>query len=281
MEVSVMGRRLKPIKCGMLLCLMSIGGNVSSRTVVSYSTHEPIAYASVGIVNRNLGTVTDSLGNFTLSVPLSYMNDTLRISSIGYVAKSFAVRDFKSIPDTIELCDNAVELAEVVVKPQRIKHRVAGRKTAGGFIYIEVEGYKAAGQGLAIPLNVKKRAWIKELGFTIVVNDAALSRMKFRINVYRKDGDVYELESIKPIYFNYSKSDLVDGKFRFMFPDELMLDEGEYYVELEFLENFRNEIFLMKTKPLTGRTRYRYASQSDWETLPFGAPIFIEYDCLE
>lgn len=60
-----------------------------------------------------------------------------------------------------------------------------------------------------------------------------------------------------------------------------MLEDGDYYVELEFLENFANEFFIMRSKPLTGRTRYRYASQSDWETLPFGAPVYIEYDSVE
>lgn len=60
-----------------------------------------------------------------------------------------------------------------------------------------------------------------------------------------------------------------------------MLEDGDYYVELEFLENFANEFFIMRTKPLTVRTRYRYASQSDWEILPFGAPVYIEYDSVE
>lgn len=60
-----------------------------------------------------------------------------------------------------------------------------------------------------------------------------------------------------------------------------MLEEGNCYVELEFLENFSSELFVMKSKPLTGRLHYRYASQSAWETLPFGAPIYIEYDSVE
>ena len=74
--------------------------------------------------------------------------------SIGYVARTFAVRDISNIPDTVFLADDVVQLSEVVVKPQRIKHKTAGRKGAGGFVYIEVEGYKAAGQGLATTLNV-------------------------------------------------------------------------------------------------------------------------------
>lgn len=102
--------------------------------------------------------------------------------------------------------------------------------------------------------------------------------MKFRVNIYRKEDSSYVLQNIGPLYFDYNKSQLTDGSFSYVFPEEIMLDEGDFYVELEFLENFANEYFIMKTKPLTGKTRYRYASQSDWETLPFGAPIWIEYD---
>lgn len=269
------------------LCLVSVCASILptySRTVLSKSTGEPVIYASVGVINRNLGTVTDSLGNFSLSVPREFSTDSIRISSVGYVAKTFAVKDIKSIPDTIFLDDDAIMLNEIVVKPQRIRHKTAGRKGSGGFIYINVEGYKAAGQGLATPLKVKERAWLKKLGFTIIVSDnkiKPLSHMKFRINVYRKDGDDYILQNIRPIYFDYDISQLDDGSFTYTFPEDIMLDEGDYYIELEFLENFSNEYLIMKSKPLTGKTRYRYASQSKWETLPFGAPIYIEYDSVE
>lgn len=267
-----------------IICLVLVLASAHlchSRTVLSESTGEPVVYASVGVINRNLGTVADTAGNFSLQIPPEFVNDSIRISSIGYVAKTFAVKDIKSIPDTIFLSDDFRMLSEVVVKPQRIKHKTAGRKGAGGFIYIEVEGYKAAGQGLATPLKVKGRAWLKELGFTIVTENKPLSRMKFRINIYRKEDDHYVLQNFNPIYFDYDKSQLDNGLFTYKFPEELMLEDGDYYVELEFLENFANEFFIMRTKPLTGRTRYRYASQSDWETLPFGAPVYIEYDSVE
>lgn len=252
-----------------------------SRTVLSESTGEPVAYASVGVVNRNLGTVTDTLGNFSLKIPPEYINDSIRISCIGYVSKTFAVKDINSIPDTIFLADDVMMLSEVVVRPQRIKHKTAGRKSAGGFIAIEVEGYKAAGQGLLTPLKVKERAWLKELGFTIVTGEKTLSKMRFRVNIYRKEDDEYLLQKINPIYFDYDRSQLHNGLFTYKFPEELMLEKGNYYIELEFLENFSNEYFIMRTKPLTGKTRFRYASQSGWETLPFGAPVYIEYDSVE
>lgn len=267
-----------------ILCLMPALASTyicRSRTVLSESTGEPVVYASIGVVNRNLGTVSDTSGCFSLKIPAEFINDSIRISSVGYVAKTFAVRDINNIPDTIYLADDVVMLNEVVVKPQRIKHKTAGRKGAGGFVYIEVEGYRAEGQGLAIPLNVKERAWLKELGFTIMTENRPLSKMKFRINIYRKEDNEYVLQNFKPIYFDYDKAQLSNGLFTYKFPEEIMLDEGNYYVELEFLENFSNENFIMRSKPLTGKTRYRYASQSAWETLPFGAPIYVEYESVE
>lgn len=253
-----------------------------ARTVVSASTGEPIIYASVGVINKNIGTVTDTLGNFVLKIPNENINDSIRISCVGYVAKTFAVKDIKNIPDTIRLEDDVFVLSEVIVKPQTIEHKVAGRKGGGGFLFIEIEGDKAAGQGLAVPLSVKKRAWIKGVGFTVVVDKYTLPSMKLRLNVYEKDGDTYSpLKSVRQIYFNYAKSELVDGLFYYSLPEEICLEEGKYYLEIEFLENFSNGLFVMKSKPMTGKTRFRYASQSDWETLPFGAPIYFEYDNLK
>lgn len=75
-----------------LIGLMSVLSGYS-RTVLSESTREPVIYASVGVINRNLGTVTDTSGNFSLSIPSGFVNDSIRISSVGYVAKTFAVKD--------------------------------------------------------------------------------------------------------------------------------------------------------------------------------------------
>lgn len=57
---------------------------------------------------------------------------------------------------------------------------------------------------------------------------------------------------------------------------------GGGYIYISMLKDIFNDgLFLMKTNPLTGKTRYRYASQSQWETLPFGAPLYVNYDAVE
>ena len=136
---------MKPLR-SKLLCLLFLAGSICghARTVISQSTREPIIYAGVGVINRNLGTVTDTSGHFSLKIPAEFINDSIRISSVGYVARTFAVRDIATIPDTIALADDVIMLRDVVVKPRRIKHLTAGRKGSSGFIYIEVEGDKVS-----------------------------------------------------------------------------------------------------------------------------------------
>ncbi len=46
--------------------------------------------------------------------------------------------------------------------------------------------------------------------------------MKFRVNVYRKDDDDYILQNIKPVYFEYDKSQLVNGSFSHKFSEEAL-----------------------------------------------------------
>ena len=113
---------MKPLRFK-LLCLLFLAGSICehARTVISQSTREPIVYASVGVINCNLGTVTDTSGHFSLKIPAEFINDSIRISSVGYVARTFAVRDIATIPDTISLADDVIMLREVVVKPRRDK----------------------------------------------------------------------------------------------------------------------------------------------------------------
>lgn len=256
------------------------------KTVLSKSTGAPVQYASVGIIDRNCGTLTDTLGNFTLKMDSRHINDSIRISCIGYITQTFAVKDFMTVPDTILLSENAVQLNEVVVKPEKIKHKIAGRKKGGGILQFNMAGDSIAGFGIAMLVKVKKRAWLKEIGFhnisdTLPNGYKPLSQMKFRVNFYRKEDDTYKLMNLKSEYFNYHISQLVDNSFAHTFSDEITLEKGEYYVELEFLENYSSEFFMFKASPLTGTTRMRAASHSSWFRFPVVFPIYVAYDTID
>jgi hypothetical protein len=53
---------------------------------------DPIPYASVKLMHHTSGIVTDTAGNFKLTVPSSKQNDTIIISSVGYESLKIPVR---------------------------------------------------------------------------------------------------------------------------------------------------------------------------------------------
>jgi hypothetical protein len=49
---------------------------------------------NIGIVKKDKGTVSNALGKFELEIPSDFVNDTIKLSSIGYQPKSMFAKDF-------------------------------------------------------------------------------------------------------------------------------------------------------------------------------------------
>lgn len=243
--------------------------------VLEEDSGEPIPYASVGVVEQTLGTLTDSTGYFMLNVPFHYDNDTLRISCIGYNPISMPVAEVRRCGSfLLKSCEYL--LPEMVVLPVKIKTQTVGRMSNKGSMLIKVDGLKGAGKEMGLQLKTKKRAWIKRVSFAIVECDSMLVRMPFRLNVYKKNSNKYTNNLVSPIEFLYTKDAIVSGRFTFELFTPLMLEKGEYVIAIEFLENFPNHKFLMRTGIMTGQTFYRYAPQTSWKKIPLGSTLAIE-----
>ena len=244
-------------------------------TVIDAQSREPIAYASVGVVERTLGTLADTVGHFSLDVPVKLDDDSLRISCVGYGALTMSVVAARKC---IKFALEAVEypLPEVVVMPIKTTAKHYGRKSAKGSMFLVVEGDSAAGKEMGMQFKTKKRAWIKNVSFAIVENDSMLTRMPFRLNLYKKQGNEYTNNLVSSLQFLYTKEVIVDGRFTFNLPTPIVIEKGEYVIAFEFLENFPNRNFHMRTSIMTGHTFYRYAPQSSWKKIPLGSTLAIE-----
>lgn len=85
--------------------------------VINKTTQQPIIGATLQMLNTNVGTTTDSSGNYTLSVPSTGFN--LRATAVGYYPK---MRYFEPKKDTryvFELAEEFKQLDEVTVRTQR------------------------------------------------------------------------------------------------------------------------------------------------------------------
>ncbi len=127
---------------GLMVCAFANAQSINGRVVDSESL-KPILYVNIGIVNKNVGTVSLEDGQFEIPLENKFDNDTLRFSCIGYEAKSFLVGDFKKLfqnSTTISLISDTVLLNEVVItnKPNQVitlGHPPKSKFTKAGFFY--------------------------------------------------------------------------------------------------------------------------------------------------
>lgn len=79
----------------LLVLLFAYAGRAQSVTIqgtaVDATTQQPVQFASVGLWHTPIGTVSNSLGVFKLSIPASRPTDSLLVSSIGYASYRVAV----------------------------------------------------------------------------------------------------------------------------------------------------------------------------------------------
>jgi len=68
---------------------------VIKGSLIDKTTKETLPYVNIGVIGKNLGTVSDINGNFKIELPKQHDNDTLRISMIGYETLDFIASDFK------------------------------------------------------------------------------------------------------------------------------------------------------------------------------------------
>lgn len=91
---------------------------VSGKVLEERGEHG-IAYANIGIRGTYIGTSSDATGAFTIKVPKTYLQDSVRVSCIGYKELAIAVKDlpFQKI---ISLTPSLQVLKEVQITSERL-----------------------------------------------------------------------------------------------------------------------------------------------------------------
>jgi hypothetical protein len=109
-----------PLKITLLLYLtllpyIGLGQKTLVGQVVDASTQDPLPFVNIGLVDKNIGTVTDEEGYFQLEVdPLKYGKANLRFSMIGYESKTFLLEEYlQNELIVVPLAEEATALEEV------------------------------------------------------------------------------------------------------------------------------------------------------------------------
>lgn len=156
--------------------------------IMDRDTKQPIAYASIGIVDKPAGTVSDSLGHFELAIDNQYAGDTLQVSMVGYYPKRSTISELTKVngPITINLIKKVTQLIEVVVTNQFRTTVIVGRQSTGGFLQASIvpKGDKAAIIGAESgKVHIDRYpARLQNLNFYVSRNN--FKYVRFRVNLY-------------------------------------------------------------------------------------------------
>ncbi|WP_207435638.1 carboxypeptidase-like regulatory domain-containing protein [Sabulibacter ruber] len=230
---------------------------------------KPLPYVNIGVVGKDVGTVSAANGAFFIQLPATLDEETLQISAIGYATRKWKVKDFKQQftgPNaTISLEEQAVALGEVVVRPQKFVTKVVGNTTTSKSI---MAGFKTnnLGHEVGIALNIKKPSFLEKVTFNVAHNQ--YDTLFLRINVYRmtKDGPAENILR-EPIYLQVAKKDIGDGVSLDLRDRNIYL-ESDVLLSLELVRDLGKGGLTFSGGFLNVDCYFRHTSQSNWQKVP-------------
>ncbi len=84
-------------------------------TIIDSKTKEPLAFATLNVLETNISTITNSDGEFLLKVPNSYVSNSIHISFLGYQTKTIPLSSLNGEDIHILLEEAAMQLSEIKI----------------------------------------------------------------------------------------------------------------------------------------------------------------------
>ena len=185
---------MRKIALTLISCVLFLVTNAQSVDIqgvlMDSATQKPVPYANIGIAEKNLGTVSDENGRFSLAVPDSLAKHDLTISRIGYQKMTIAINSFGKLNDTLLLIPETYELQEVTISVGKMREKKAGH--AGGMMIQFQESGKHLGYeiGTILKLSKKKPSLLKDFNFNAITY-GRIDYALMRLNVYSVEGDEF------------------------------------------------------------------------------------------
>jgi hypothetical protein len=177
------------------LVILSFSLTYSQKTIVgkilSNTTHVPIPYANIGVVNSTAGTISNLDGSFSIILPEKLSNDSLTFSSLGFFVKIIPVNQLKSNEKyTISLIEKATILKPVIIT-SKVKNKLieVGNRVCHNGNYQPDTTY--AGRSVALLIDIKNLpdpsshpVYLNKANLYIFKNNFYSFKFRVRLNKY-------------------------------------------------------------------------------------------------
>jgi hypothetical protein len=285
----------KPFLILILICTVawqtfaqgSAAENVTLKGIVlDKESNTPLAYVSVGILNKSFGTVSDTAGHFIFNIDQDNFADTIQVSMVGYSAMKIPVKDFMSGSNkTFKLVVKVEQLAEVTITNsiQRAYSEVIGREHVSKLVQVSVHNKKSADETIGSEMGMRyktnrKNAIIKDFNFYISANN--FNFIKFRVNVYSVKNDMPDtlmynkqiFATVDNFKIGWNKIDVERYNIK---------ADREFIVTVQWIESRMDKkenpitILPVAVTPLSKNCYVRIASQDKWKRMGVNLSSFI------
>jgi hypothetical protein len=250
------------------------GGIILQGVINDHDNGGLLAYVSVGIVDKPIGTMSDSNGHFKLMIENENLNDTLQVSMIGYATQKIGVRDLVPAKDkiVIGLQKKALLLDQVVVANRKTTDEIAGRQSSGMLLQVSIcaKNAKTSEPGSEIGMKIKPGhlpALLKEFDWYLSSNN--FEHIKFRVHIYSLKNNLPDsILTGKEIYTDVTNTRTgwirVDLK-----PFNIMI-EGDFVISIQWVEGNTKggaepRVYIPASLSFTHTCYYKIASQDKWK----------------
>jgi hypothetical protein len=241
--------------------------------VIVHETNSGVAFVNIGIIGKNIGTVTDQSGNFSIQLDKIYDKDSIRFSMIGYESRSFLLCAFKdNAIKTIYLGPKSYSLSEV-----KIIYHKAREVSLGIPVLSEAlkSGFAENNLGSELGIKVYARGQVKLEDINLNVSTCTYDSVTYRLNIYKIINDI-EFKNIltEPIYISFSK-DKIDKPVTFDLGKYSIIVEGDILVTLELYKDLGEGKLLFYTQYFTDYTYHKKTSEGNWSKAPGAIGMYL------
>lgn len=263
----------------------SLENIIINGKVIDAETSQPLAYASVGIIEKPLGTIADSSGIFSFSVNNENIDDTLLISMVGYADIRIAVKDFTNSDKLIKLQKRIGQLSEVIIGhlTEKFNSEIIGRQNVSKLVQVSIHNKNTATETIGSEMGMKyktnrENARLKDFNFYISANN--FNYIKFRINVYAVRNDNPDTLLCNTQVFA-TLDDYKTGWVKINLEDYNIQLNKEFIVTLQWIESRMDKvekpvtILPVAATPFSKNCYMRIASQDKWKKMGFNLSNFV------
>lgn len=261
------------------LLLINFLGNsqeiIMSGQIIDSETKKPIEFVNIGVLNKNLGTVSDLQGKFNFNASKEFVKDSITISHINYYSVKIPI--IKSKNHIVFLKPRTNELSEIILTNRKKSSRKIGVKTYNPLLWLggisKNNDIIENSQRINIPSKTVRVKFVNiylRRGFE---SDSTYVRINFYKNSNDEPGDKIIFQNI------IQKKKIETGWLQIDLTSDFIYLEEDFFIGVEFMPNFEKSQDVYIGAILTkGKGFSRRSSQGKWNKLQGASTINVDVE---